>query len=170
MSPLVDALLRLYPPGTITLQAGTLEEDVAVVLGARHLVASQGTFAYALALASPNLETLYMFNNIVHALDERAFWCDVNKVYSYAPNAGEYIGRRSAAQLSTTALMREKTPTKAGDIWICIWRCIYNFSRECFTGTRKDYGHKRHSCHCLQILITVVWNMKVCYLYYVNYA
>ncbi|KAL4543464.1 hypothetical protein Ndes2437B_g01297 [Nannochloris sp. 'desiccata'] len=93
MSPLVDALLRLYPPGTITLQAGTLEEDVAVVLGARHLVASQGTFAYALALASPNLETLYMFNNIVHALDERAFWCDVNKVYSYAPNAGEYIGR-----------------------------------------------------------------------------
>ncbi|KAG7668110.1 hypothetical protein KSW81_002013 [Nannochloris sp. 'desiccata'] len=108
MSPLVEALLRLYPPGTITLQAGTLEEDVAVVLGARHLVASQGTFAYALALASPNLETLYMFNNIVHALDERAFWCDVNKVYSYAPNAGEYIGRRSAAQLSTTALMREK--------------------------------------------------------------
>ncbi|KAG7668115.1 hypothetical protein NADE_005160 [Nannochloris sp. 'desiccata'] len=62
MSPLVEALLKLYPPGTITLQAGTLEEDVAVVLGAQHLVASQGTFAYALAFASEQLKTLYTFN------------------------------------------------------------------------------------------------------------
>jgi len=46
--------LKLYPPGTITLQAGTLEKDVAVVLAARLLIASQGTFAYALALASHN--------------------------------------------------------------------------------------------------------------------
>jgi hypothetical protein len=67
MSPLVDALLKIYPEGTITLQAGTLEEDVAVVLAARHLVTSQGTFAYGLAYASEQLETMYTFNKILDA-------------------------------------------------------------------------------------------------------
>ncbi|KAG7673175.1 hypothetical protein Ndes2437A_g01308 [Nannochloris sp. 'desiccata'] len=76
MSPLVDALLGMYPQDVITLQAGTLEEDVAVVLGARHLVASQGTFAYTLAFASETLETLYTFNK---NLDWRVL-CDVELV------------------------------------------------------------------------------------------
>ena len=106
ISPLVDALLKLYPSGTITLQAGTLEEDVAVVLAARHLVASQGTFAYALALASHNLETLYIFNNTVHALDERAFWCDVKKVYSYSPKGGKFIERWEASEAQIQYLLK----------------------------------------------------------------
>jgi len=108
ISPLVQALLKLYPPGTITLQAGTLEEDMAVVLAARHLVASQGTFAYALALASHNLETLYMFNNIVHALDERAFWCDGKKVFSYSPKGGKFIERWEASEAQIQYLISFK--------------------------------------------------------------
>lgn len=104
MSPLVEALLKLYPEGMITLQAGTLEEDVAVVLAARHLVASQGTFAYALALASHNLDTLYLFNNIVHALDDRAF-CDVQKVHTYSPRGGKYLQRWEASEAQVQYLM-----------------------------------------------------------------
>ncbi len=96
--PLVEALLNLYPKGMIKLQAGTLEEDVAVVLGPRHLVVSQGTFAYALALALHNLETVYMFNNIVHALDDRAF-CNIKKVHHYAPRGGKYIARWEPTQI-----------------------------------------------------------------------
>jgi hypothetical protein len=108
ISPLVSALLENYPEGMITLQAGTLEEDVAVVLAARHLVASQGTFAYALALGSHNLETLYMFNNIVHALDERAFYCDVKKVYNYSPKGGRYIEQWEASEAQIKYLMNFK--------------------------------------------------------------
>ena len=74
MSPLVAALLEIYPH--IKIQAGSLEEDVAVLLAARHLVVSQGTFAWALALASSKLETLYTFNNKMHIMDDRVF-CDV---------------------------------------------------------------------------------------------
>jgi hypothetical protein len=76
MSPLVEALLKQYPEDMIALQAGTLEEDVAVVLAARHLVASQGTFAYALAFASEQLATLYTFNK---NLDTRVL-CDAEQV------------------------------------------------------------------------------------------
>ena len=60
MSPLVAALLEIYPH--IKIQAGSLEEDVAV--------------AWALALASSKLETLYTFNNKMHIMDDRVF-CDV---------------------------------------------------------------------------------------------
>ena len=74
MSPLVAPLLEIYPH--IKIQAGSLEEDVAVVLAARHLVVSQGTFAWALGLASSKLETLYTFNG---DLDYRAF-CNADVV------------------------------------------------------------------------------------------
>jgi len=80
MSPFVDALLGMYPQDMITLQAGTLEEDVGVVLAARHLVAAQGSFAYALALTSEQLETLYIFkNNFNEQYDDRPF-CDIDLV------------------------------------------------------------------------------------------
>ena len=52
---------------------------MAVVLAARHLVVSQGTFALSLGLASSKLDILYTFNNKMQVLDDRVF-CDVTVV------------------------------------------------------------------------------------------
>lgn len=71
MNPLVGRLMDLYPG--IKLQSGSLEEDVSVILGARYLVASPSTFAWSLAIGSPNLELIYTFNNGVHNMDDRVF-------------------------------------------------------------------------------------------------
>ena len=100
MSPLVDALLKLYPSDTITLQAGTLEEDVAVVLAARHLVASQGTFAYALAFASEQLKILFTFNK---DLDWRVL-CNTELI-RYSAVLPEFLEKWTASLLQIQYLL-----------------------------------------------------------------
>lgn len=71
MYPAIDRLMKLYP--SIKLQTGSLEEDISVILGARYLVGSHSTFAWSLAIGSPNIELLYTFNNGLHVLDDRIF-------------------------------------------------------------------------------------------------
>jgi hypothetical protein len=71
MNPVVGPLMELYPD--IKLQTGSLEEDISVILQARYLVASHSTFAWSLALGSPNIELLYTFKNGILILDDRAF-------------------------------------------------------------------------------------------------
>jgi hypothetical protein len=71
MYPAVKRLMELYPD--IKVQTGSLWEDISVILQARYLVASQGTFAWSLALGSPNIELLYTFNNQLLVLDNRIF-------------------------------------------------------------------------------------------------
>lgn len=46
----------------VIVQSGTLNDDVRVLLSARSLVASVGTFVPAIALLSPRLETFYQFS------------------------------------------------------------------------------------------------------------
>lgn len=103
VSPLVAALLDSYPPGRITVQSGSVEEDVAVVLAARHLVVSQGTFAWALALGSSALHSVHTFNNTVHVLDDRAL-CGVRVVQGWME--GGWIERWNASEGQVSEVLR----------------------------------------------------------------
>jgi hypothetical protein len=50
----------------VIVQSGTLLDDLRVLLSARRLVASVGTFVPAVALLSPKLETFYQFSRQPH--------------------------------------------------------------------------------------------------------
>lgn len=78
----IEEALRLRGVEVI-VQSGTLLDDLRVLLGARRLAASIGTFLPAVALLSSRLETLYQFNRhpnpvlalkgirVLHAYDAR---------------------------------------------------------------------------------------------------
>ena len=71
LSPIASKLIETYP--FILLQSGRLEDDVSTIVQATHLVISQSTFAWALALGSIDLRTLYTFNNTLQILDNAVF-------------------------------------------------------------------------------------------------
>jgi hypothetical protein len=50
----------------VILQSGTLQDDLRVLLSARRLVSSVGTFVPTVGLLSPNLETFYQFTRHPH--------------------------------------------------------------------------------------------------------
>lgn len=52
----------------VILQSGTLLDDLRVLLSARRLVASVGSFVPAAALLSSNLETFYQFSRHPHSV------------------------------------------------------------------------------------------------------
>lgn len=61
----IEEALRLRGVEVI-VQSGTLLDDLRVLLSARRLVASVGTFVPAVALLSSNLETFYQFSRQPH--------------------------------------------------------------------------------------------------------
>ena len=57
-NPTIDALAKWSD--LVTFSTGTLEDDVAVILSASHLVLSYGTFAWTLGLLADALQQLYV--------------------------------------------------------------------------------------------------------------
>jgi hypothetical protein len=60
-SPLVSLLLEQYPQATLV--SNSLAEDASLLVQAQHLVVSQGTFSYGMALCSRALQSFYVFGS-----------------------------------------------------------------------------------------------------------
>ena len=61
-NPVINELLRKYP--TIKFKVQTLNEDIALILSAKNVVASFSTFIPALLTISTNIKKLYTFSYI----------------------------------------------------------------------------------------------------------
>ena len=61
-NPVINALCRKYP--TIKFKVQTLEEDIALILSAKNVIASYGSFIPALLTISTNIKKLYTISYI----------------------------------------------------------------------------------------------------------
>ena len=57
LNPCVNELLKLYPQ--IIYKKQSLDEDISLILSAHNIIASFGTFIYALLHFSSNIKNLY---------------------------------------------------------------------------------------------------------------
>jgi hypothetical protein len=89
-NPCIDALERNLVARRIPvrMQSGTLDEDIACLRHARHVVYGFGTFGYAVSLMAEEIETLHYFSDRPH---DYADLSNVRQQRRYAAPPGSYI-------------------------------------------------------------------------------